>query len=233
MRADAVIVAGGQGVRMQNAVSKQYLKLGGRPVLVHTLSAFEACPAIDHIYLVVPSSDFDFCRQTLLPPTGLQTAVTLVGGGSTRQESVYNGLLALKAQNRLVAIHDGVRPLVTPEMIEACIQGAQQTGACILGVPATDTLKQVNTEKFIANTLPRRTIWLAQTPQVFDYKLIREAHDAARLAGVAGTDDAALVEQSGHPVKIVMGSRMNIKITTPDDLKMAEAVLTASTHLTA
>jgi 2-C-methyl-D-erythritol 4-phosphate cytidylyltransferase len=139
--------------------------------------------------------------------------------------------MALKAQNNLVAIHDGVRPFIAPEMIEACIQGAQQTGACILGVPATDTLKQVNTEKFITSTMPRRNIWLAQTPQVFDYKLIREAHDAARLGGVWGTDDAALVEKSGHPVKIVMGSRMNIKITTPDDLKMAEAVLKTNTHI--
>ncbi len=224
MKANAIVVAAGKGVRMQNAVSKQYLPLGDRPILAHTLAAFEACQMVAHIYLVIPKSDFEFCRQTILPAVHKPASVTLVVGGSERQASVYNGLLAVKSKTGLVAIHDGVRPFITPEMIAACIEGAQQTGACILGMPAADTLKQANAEGFIEATLPRHAIWLAQTPQTFSYDLIRKAHEAARQAGLSGTDDAALAERSGHSIRIIKGSAANIKITTPDDLKLAEAL---------
>jgi len=224
MKATAIIVAAGKGARMQNTVPKQYLPLGGRPVLAHTLSAFEACQLIAHIYLVVPKPDFEFCRKTILPTIQQQTAVTLVAGGATRQASVYNGLLAINSTTDLVAIHDGVRPLITPEMITACIEGAQQDGACILGMPAADTLKQANADGFIERTLPRGAVWLAQTPQTFFYDLIRKAHEAAQQSGITETDDAALLERSGHPVRIIRGSSSNIKITTPDDLKLAEAI---------
>ncbi len=224
MKATAIIVAAGKGVRMQNTVPKQYLQLGGRPVLAHTLSAFEACQMVEHIYLVIPKPDFEFCNQTILPAIKKRTIVTLVAGGATRQASVYNGLLAIKCNTDLVAIHDGVRPLVTPEMIAACIEGAHQTGACILGMPASETLKRANTDGFIEATLPRGAIWLAQTPQTFSYDLIRKAHEVARQAGNTGTDDAALVERIGHSIRIIRGSSSNIKITTPDDLSLAEAI---------
>jgi len=224
MKAIAIIVAAGKGLRMQNAVSKQYLKLGGRPIIAHTLSAFEACRMVEHIYLVIPKQDLEFCRQEILPSIEMQSAVTLVAGGAERQASVYNGLLAVSPKTGMVAIHDGVRPLVTPEMITACIEGARETGACILGIPASDTLKQANAEGIIETTLPRHDIWLAQTPQVFSYDLILKAHETALQAGISGTDDAALMERIGHPVRIIRGSSSNIKITTPEDLRRAEAI---------
>ena len=154
----------------------------------------------------------------------LQTRVSLVVGGSERQASVYNGLAAVDPQTEYVAIHDGVRPLIQPEMITACLEGARQTGACILGVPLTDTLKQINAEGLIETTLSRHAMWRAQTPQAFAYDLIRDAHERARQEGVEGTDDAELLERTGHPVKVVQGSAFNLKITTPEDLKLAELI---------
>jgi 2-C-methyl-D-erythritol 4-phosphate cytidylyltransferase len=154
----------------------------------------------------------------------LQTPVSLVAGGVERQASVYNGLTAVIPGTEYVAIHDGVRPFIQPEMIEACLDGARQTGACILGVPLTDTLKQVNMKGIIETTLSRHSMWRAQTPQAFSYKLIRDAHERARQKGVTGTDDAELLEKAGHPIKIINGSGFNLKITTPDDLKLAEII---------
>ena len=224
MKAVGVIVAGGQGRRMQNAVAKQYLKIKGRPILSYTLTAFDTCTAIEHIYLVIPQTDFDYCRQTILASLQLKTPVSLVAGGAERQASVYNGLAAVNPETEYVAIHDGVRPLIHPEMIATCIEGARQTGACILGVPLTDTLKQVNSEGVIETTLSRHSMWRAQTPQAFSYRLIRDAHETARQQGVSGTDDAELLEMEGHPIKIINGSVFNLKITTPDDLKLAEII---------
>ena len=224
MKAVGIIVAGGQGYRMQNAVAKQYLKIKGRPILSHTLAAFDTCTVIEHIYLVIPQTDFGFCSQTILASLQLKTPVSLVAGGADRQASVYNGLAAVSPETEYVAIHDGVRPLVHPEMIAACIEGACQTGACILGVPLTDTLKQVSAEGVIETTLPRHSMWRAQTPQAFSYRLIRDAHETARQQGVSGTDDAELLEKEGHRIKIINGSVFNLKITTPDDLKLAEII---------
>jgi 2-C-methyl-D-erythritol 4-phosphate cytidylyltransferase len=152
----------------------------------------------------------------------------VVPGGETRQASVYQGLLALeKAVDACdpVVIHDGVRPFVTREQIEACVSAAKQNGACILAVPAQDTLKQVKDDStLIDTTLARHNVWLAQTPQAFTYALIRSAHERAHEDGVTGTDDAMLVERISHPVRVIPGSRMNFKITTPDDLALAEAL---------
>jgi 2-C-methyl-D-erythritol 4-phosphate cytidylyltransferase len=221
----AIIVAAGKGLRMNDSQKKQYLCVAGVPVIEHTLRVFNSCDAIDKIFLVVPKEDLDFCRDKIISVAGSIKEIILVAGGPRRQDSVYNGLQAVPADDNIVVIHDGVRPLVTPEQLKACINAAHKHGACILGLPAFDTLKRVNTADTIIETLDRDTIWLAQTPQAFQYDLIVKAHKNARQHGLKATDDASLVEQLGLEVKIIEGSRRNIKITNPDDLKLARILL--------
>jgi 2-C-methyl-D-erythritol 4-phosphate cytidylyltransferase len=221
----AIIVAAGKGIRMQDSLRKQYLPLAGLPIIAQTLIVFAGCDLIDHIYLVVPPDDFDFCRDNVLARSKLVGNVTLVAGGDRRQESVYRGLQQIDAGCSIVVIHDGVRPFVQHDQLSACISGAKKFGSCILGVPAYDTLKEVDNSGKIVNTIARDAIWLAQTPQAFRYELIKKAHDQARLDDYQGTDDAALAERLGEAVKIIRGSRSNIKITNQEDLKIARALL--------
>lgn len=223
----AVIVAAGHGVRMQSDTRKQYLPVAGRPVLVHTLLKFDVCPLIDHICLVVPDDDLDFCRR-LFAGGRIKKSVQLVAGGRHRQQSVYNGLKSLDRKKGLVAIHDGVRPLIDPLLITACIRAAETSGACAPGIPAYDTIKRVSGEGTIAGTLERKGLWLIQTPQVFRYAIIIAAHVRALRDGYVGTDDATLVERLGFPVTLVSGSKTNIKVTTAEDLAIAAALLRAA-----
>ncbi|OQW96597.1 MAG: 2-C-methyl-D-erythritol 4-phosphate cytidylyltransferase [Desulfobacteraceae bacterium A6] len=221
----AVIVAAGKGVRMKCTTLKQYLELEGVPLLSITLKAFDKCSLIDEIILVVPSGDIGFCLEKIINPAGIQKKVTPVAGGLKRQDSVYNGLLAVDEKVSTVVIHDGVRPFINPSIIEECIREAVLHGACILGLPVSDTLKLADGSGYIKKTLERDSVWLAQTPQAFDYSLIKKAHDRARKEGFKGTDDASLVERIGEKVKIIRGSIENIKITTPEDLVIARAIL--------
>ena len=221
----AVIVAAGKGIRMNDTVQKQYLPLAGRPVLSYTLAVFDGCDLISKIFLVVPQKDFDYCRNNILPM--LKKEINLVAGGKERQDSVYNGLIAVGENNGIVIIHDGVRPFANKEMIESCVRGAIKHGACIIGVPVQDTLKRISRSGDIEKTIERNNIWLAQTPQAFKYNIIKKAHEYARIKGYAGTDDATLVEKTGNFVKIIKGSKNNIKITTREDLKIAEIMLRA------
>jgi 2-C-methyl-D-erythritol 4-phosphate cytidylyltransferase len=221
----ALIVAAGQGLRMGSAQRKQYLQLCGSPVLVHTLRVFDRCPDIQSILIVVPPSEMEFCEKEILPAASLKHKAELIAGGRRRQDSVFNGLQYLGDGQGVVLIHDGVRPLVSVALIQACIQGALQWGACIPGVQAVDTLKQIDTQGNILGTMPRKSICLAQTPQAFSLPIIRRAHLEARRMGREATDDASLVEALGMPVHTIAGSRENIKITTPEDLAYAEALL--------
>ncbi len=220
-----IIVAAGSGVRMGADARKQYLRVGGIPILAHTLKAFDKCRAIDRIFLVVPKEDHDFCRIEIIDPLNLEKEPVLVPGGIVRQESVYNGIIAAGEKTQIAVIHDGVRPFISPDAIEKSVISAQEHGACILGIPAFDTLKQTDSKGRITETIDRSTIWLAQTPQTFSYNLIKEAHEKAIEESYTGTDDASLVERLGKPVQIIQGSRNNIKITTPEDLPLAEAIL--------
>jgi 2-C-methyl-D-erythritol 4-phosphate cytidylyltransferase len=221
----AIIVAAGQGSRMQGAQRKQYLSLAGLPILTRTLMVFDGCDAVEQIILVVPQDDIDFCRKNILEPAGLSQKIRLMPGGRRRQDSVYNGLKEVDENCSIVIIHDGVRPFVQNEQIIACIDSARESGACIIGVPAHETLKQTDSSGQIIRTLSRDDIWLAQTPQAFRHDLIRKAHDQARREGFFATDDAALVERTGAAVKIIKGSRTNIKITVREDLEMARWLL--------
>ncbi len=217
----AVVVAAGKGVRMGGLVPKQFLPLRGLPVVCHSLMALAS--HVDTIVLVAAAQDIAFCRDEILGRIDLSVPIDVVAGGKERQDSVYRGLLAVESHADLVLIHDGVRPFVPKDALTNAIQEAQEIGACILGIPAVDTLKQVR-EGRIEGTLEREFIWQAQTPQVFRTDRILEAHRQAIREGIVGTDDAALVERMGFPVSIVRGSRYNLKITTPEDLLIAEAV---------
>ena len=233
-KATAIIVAAGKGVRMNASTRKQYLHLGRIPIILHTVLLFDACPAITAIFLVVPPSDKPYCKELLARLPDRKKTCRIVTGGNSRQASVYQGLLAVEKAgmaNEIVAIHDGVRPLVKPNQVESCIAVARSKGACILAVPVPDTLKQIKKGTTdIAETLPRDDIWLAQTPQAFQYDIIRSAHDRALEAHFSGTDDAMLVERMGIPVSVVSGSRYNIKITTREDLALAEALLASDSN---
>lgn len=221
----AIIVAAGKGLRMGGSVPKQHLPLGGVPILGHALTTFERAGKFKELLVVVDADERDVCRREVIAPLGLTTAVQLVAGGRARQASVFNGLQACRGQDDdLVLIHDGVRPLVTVDLIRACLATAAKKGAGIVAVPSSDTLKQGLPDGRIKETLDRTSVWQAQTPQGFRLGLIRAAHRQARQAGFAGTDDAQLVERMGQPVFIVPGRRTNIKITHPDDLVLAEAL---------
>ena len=221
----AIIVAAGKGIRMNDPTRKQYLDLAGRPILAHSIMVFDTCELIDNIFLVVPKEDIEYCRNNIVPLMKLKNGINLVAGGEQRQNSVYNGLQAIDKKTDTVVVHDGVRPFVQPDELESCILGARKFGACILGIPAGDTIKYVGTSGFIEKTLERDRIWLAQTPQAFKYELIIKAHETAWRDGYIGSDDACLVERLGVSVKIINGSKNNIKITVREDLVIARAML--------
>jgi 2-C-methyl-D-erythritol 4-phosphate cytidylyltransferase len=220
----AVIVAAGMGVRMGSALRKQYLSMNGRPMLAHTLMAFDQCPRIDRMVVVVPEDELSFCRREIIDPLRMRAPVVAVAGGTRRQDSVYNGLDVLNGEG-VVLIHDGVRPLISLKLIEACIEGALRWNACIPVIAVNDTLKKIDEEGCIETTVSREGLTMAQTPQGFRISLIKQAHHLARLNGWQATDDASLVERSGAaPVHTISGSPLNIKVTTTVDLRWAEAL---------
>ncbi|AFM25790.1 2-C-methyl-D-erythritol 4-phosphate cytidylyltransferase [Desulfomonile tiedjei] len=219
----AVITAGGVGRRMGSAVPKQYLHLGGMPMLSRTLRVFDEHPTIDVIVLTVPPGDEASCRKEIIKPFGFKKIRDVVSGGATRQESVWNGLQAVRDSD-LVAIHDGVRPLVSHDIITATFNAAEEIGASVACRQIKETVKRKTGDSTI-ETIPRADLWLAHTPQTFRTAIILEAHKKARESAFEGTDDAVLVERLGFPVKIVQDSEDNIKITTPRDMILAELLL--------
>ncbi|SHE82076.1 2-C-methyl-D-erythritol 4-phosphate cytidylyltransferase [Desulforamulus putei] len=221
----AVIPAAGVGSRMGTNIKKQYLNLMDRPVLAHTLGVLEECPDITGIVLVVAPGEEALCKKMVLHGKEFTKIMAVVPGGDHRQTSVYNGLAVLPETTELVVIHDGARPLVQTGEINRVIREARAIGAAALAVPVKDTVKVVNDQGLVVYTPPRETLWAVQTPQVFRYELIMKAHRAAKETGIFATDDCALVEALGRPVRLVPGSYENIKITTPEDLVLAEAFL--------
>ncbi len=221
----AVVPAAGAGRRMGGKVKKQFLSLGGEPVLTHTLRVLQSCPEIDAIILVVPEADRGFCESEIVRRGGFQKVAAIVPGGRDRQDSVYAGLLAAKDSAERVVVHDGVRPFLTPPMVRETCRWAGQNLSAVTGVPVSDTIKSVDAERRVTETMARDRLWAIQTPQAFPYAAILQAHERALRDDFCGTDDAALVERIGLPVQIVMGSRENIKITSPADFIVAEAIL--------
>jgi len=225
MRTVAIVPAAGSGNRMGRELSKQYLALGGMPLLVHTLNVFERCPVVDALLVVVPPSDVKAVRTEMLPRWSLKKLAGIVPGGKERQDSVRAGIEALDRETELVVIHDAVRPFITVELIENCIRAAAEEGAATVGVPVKDTVKEVGADGRVMRTCDRNLLWLTQTPQAFRRDIIENAHRAAVRDGYRGTDDTSLVERLGIAVRMIRGDYGNIKITTPEDLVIAEALL--------
>jgi len=227
MKITALIPAAGQGKRMGGPGNKQYLLLGGRPILAHTVDVFQNHSEVDEIILVVPEAEVEFCRLEIVKKYGFDKVSALIRGGRERQDSVRLGLEAvIGAPEDLVLVHDGARPFIHGDLVSRIIAETRATGACLTAVPVKDTIKAVSGGR-VEKTLPRQVLWQAQTPQGFRCGLLRRAHAEALRDGIAGTDDAALVERLGHPVAVVDGDYHNLKITTPDDLVAAEALLAA------
>jgi 2-C-methyl-D-erythritol 4-phosphate cytidylyltransferase len=228
MRTVAIIPAAGSGNRMNRDVSKQYLALAGKPILVYTLEVFEAFPLVDALLVVVPSQDMELVRTDILAPWNLKKVAGIIPGGKERQDSVRAGIEALDADTEIVVIHDAVRPFISAGLIESCIRAAAEEGASTVGVPLKDTVKEVAADGRVMRTCDRSLLWLTQTPQAFRRDIIENAHRAAVRDNFRGTDDASLVERLGISVRMIRGDYGNIKITTPEDLLVAEAMLSAS-----
>ncbi|MGA2020821.1 MAG: 2-C-methyl-D-erythritol 4-phosphate cytidylyltransferase [Candidatus Sulfotelmatobacter sp.] len=241
MKVVVIIPAAGLGTRMapvppgdkgkSKTPSKQFTELGGTPILIHTLRKFAAVEAVSEIWIALRGNEIAGFRARLEKQARdvLKKKVEFVVGGEHRQQSVESALSAVAAAaDDIVLVHDAVRPFVTREIIEEVIGAAQKYGAAIAGLPAVDTVKQVERTAegaLIKATIPRASIVMAQTPQGFRYGVIKKAFDEASADGFLGTDEAALVERSGHDVAVVMGSARNIKITTPADMELAEFYL--------
>ena len=221
----AIIPAAGVGRRMGGAIEKQFLRLRGIPILAHTLKVFDQSPEVDGIVLVVAPQQRQVLDTEVINPHPCEKLLGIIDGGPERQDSVANGLRAIPPESDLVVIHDGVRPLVSVDLVALVLDAARRHGAAIAAIPAGDTVKQVEDQR-VVTTLQRETIWLAQTPQAFRVDLLRRAYQKAASDRIVLTDDAALVERIGVAVHLVRGSSENIKVTTPSDLVVAEAILT-------
>lgn len=224
LKATAIIAAGGAGLRMGTSTPKQFSELLGVPILIHTIRAFRQVPAITAIVVVAPAEHREH-TLALLNRYQLGDHCLVVSGGRLRQDSVRIGLAQVAADSPLVAVHDGARPLIAPADIERCLEAAASHGAAILAVPVKDTLKAVAPDTCIRHTVGRESLWQAQTPQVVRTDLLKEAFARADQDSFIGTDEASLLEHGGWPVVVVEGSETNLKITRPDDLRMAEAIL--------
>jgi 2-C-methyl-D-erythritol 4-phosphate cytidylyltransferase len=228
MQVLVILPAAGLGTRMAGPQPKQFLALDGVPILIHSLRAFASVQRVTAIYVAVRTTEIDRV-EAQIAEYGFANRVRVVAGGDTRQESVSHALAALPAQpDDIVLIHDAVRPLIDAATIDRTIDAVAQSGAAIVGMPAIDTIKQVERTAhgaLITSTIPREYVVLAQTPQGFRYSLLQRAFAEANADGFVGTDEASLVERAGIPVAVVHGSQVNLKITQPGDLELAEFYL--------
>ena len=220
----AIIPAAGMGKRMGGAIPKPFLWIGGRPILAHTLDAFERCDSVDEVILVVGIGDLRLVSEEVVDRYEFTKVRKILSGGEKRQDSVWEGLKAVEAGTEIVVIHDGVRPFVAPEHLSESIGQCRKCDAVITAVPVKDTIKEAE-DGLVTSTLDREKLWAIQTPQTFALDLILRAHQQAMGAALIATDDAALVERLGHPVHLLRGSYHNIKITTPEDLALGEIIL--------
>ena len=234
----AIVLAAGSGKRMQSAVAKQYMLLRNKPVIWYALQAFEQSRIVDQVILVVGEGEISYCRQEIVEKYGFSKVQAVIEGGAERYLSVWEGLKLLQGQSSAdmdgyVFIHDGARPFVNEQIIRDTYEAAKEYGACVAGMPVKDTIKIADEEEFAVQTPNRRTVWAVQTPQVFKRELIIEAYGALianleqlKAEGVEITDDAMVVETMLHKkVKLVKASYENMKLTTPEDMKLAESLL--------
>jgi 2-C-methyl-D-erythritol 4-phosphate cytidylyltransferase len=212
---------------MGGSVPKQFLALGGQPIILHALLALQHSPVIDEIILAVPQSELEYCLTEIVARHHFTKVTKVVPGGKERQDSVRHALEQVHEDIEIVLVHDAVRPFLTDRMVEEVVTVARTKGAAIVALPMKDTVKQVGADRVIERTVDRQTLWLAQTPQAFRRDWLLEAHRKAHAEGVRATDDAYLVEWFGHPVSVVEGSGDNIKITRPEDMMIGNAILAA------
>lgn len=226
MKCTAIVLAAGQGKRMNSSVQKQFLMLKGKPLLYYSLACFQKSKDIEDIILVTGKECIDFCKQEIIELYGFTKVSKVVAGGKERYDSVYAGLCACEDTD-YVFIHDGARPFVTEEIISRAKDAVLEFQACIVGMPSKDTVKIADADQMVKETPNRSTVWNIQTPQAFSYALIKEAHEIARTQNMeAITDDAMVVETyKNAPVRLVEGAYENIKITTPEDILIAEKFL--------
>lgn len=220
-----LVPAAGMGKRMGKTVAKQFLPLGDKPMLAHTLLVFQRASEIDEIIPILSQEDMEMCLRDVIEQYHITKVKTLVVGGKERQDSVANGLQKLEKDAAIVMVHDGVRPFVTNEMIRESVDFAKKGECVAVGVPIKDTIKEVDDKKFVRHTLERSRLWAIQTPQTFPVKILKRAYEESSKHNAYGTDDAMLVERAGGKVRVIMGSYENIKITTPEDLILAEEIL--------
>lgn len=225
MRVSAIITAGGLGRRFGDGMPKQFLELAGKPVLSHSVQAFSSSSLVQEIVLVVPEDWVSYTETEIVAKSGFGKVSRVLPGGPERQKSVENGFNSLGLTPDIVAVHDGVRPFVSLEIIEEVIREAAECGGALAAVPSSDTLKRASASQFVEDTVPRESHWLAQTPQAFRREVLKKAYEKASEDGFLATDESLLVERTGARVKLVMGSPYNIKITTRDDLKLGELIL--------
>ncbi|WP_246945469.1 2-C-methyl-D-erythritol 4-phosphate cytidylyltransferase [Bacillus pinisoli] len=223
MKYKVIIPAAGQGKRMRAEQNKQFILLGDRPVIIHTLSVFDQDVNCTEIILVINNTEIETFKK-LIKDYHIKKVIHFVSGGEERQHSVYNGLKQISSTNELVLVHDGARPFITIDKIHNLIKEASQSGAAILAVPVKDTIKRAE-NGIVAETVERSSLWSVQTPQAFHVPLLVEAYEEAFHNQFVGTDDASLVENLNKPVSIVNGDYDNIKLTTPEDLLYGEAIL--------
>jgi len=224
-RFPVIIPAAGQGKRMGGHVNKQLILLQGMPVIAHTLRIFQAAVNISDIILVCPPGEEEYYREEIITRYGITKPTDIVAGGKERQDSVHFGLSAIPDDCGYVMVHDGARPLATAQLVDRVASEVKYVGAVVTGVPVKDTVKRTDPEGHITQTLRREGLWSIQTPQAFRMEVLKKAHLLARTEGFYDTDDAALVERLGVGVRVVMGSYENIKITTPEDVIIADAIL--------
>ena len=225
-RCTAIVLAAGQGKRMHSKIQKQFLEIGGKPVLYYSLHCFQESPLIRDIILVTGEEMISYCEQEIVKKYGFSKVRKVTAGGKERYDSVYAGLLCCQDTD-YVYIHDGARPFITEEMVQRGYEAVKRNNACVMGMPSKDTVKLADSSGYVKETPDRKIVWNIQTPQIFSYDLIKKAHEGIRKKDMTAiTDDAMVVEQeSGVQVRLVEGSYQNIKITTPEDLDVAEVFL--------
>jgi 2-C-methyl-D-erythritol 4-phosphate cytidylyltransferase len=217
-------MAAGRGVRMGSTTKKQYIEIAKKPILAWTISAFDRVKEIDEIYVVVPKDDLYFVQHEILEKFSFKHQVVIVPGGVERQNSVYEGLKAVNNQCQWVLIHDGVRPFIKKSLIYKVMKAVKEKSAITLGIPARDTIK-IAKDMQVIKTEDRENIWCAQTPQAFELSKIKDAYEFANKKNILVTDDAGILEHFGQAVSLLEGDYYNIKITTPDDLLVAEKLI--------
>lgn len=224
LKTAAIIAAAGKGRRFGGGVRKQFQLLSGKPVLAYSIERLEETPLIGEIVLVVPEDSIDYCHREIVERLGFKKITRIIPGGEERRHSVERGFNSIEDEVDVVLVHDAVRPFITVRMIEGVIEEASRSGGATLAIPVKDTVKRVSSEGYIETTIPRESLWLAQTPQAFRHDILKRAYEKIEKDFIL-TDESSLLERLGVRVKLVMGSEFNIKITKEEDLILGELIL--------